>query len=86
MMALQTPPSAPADSGYKPVVGDPAATQPSISAPALVGAAYGFIWLAVLVFLITIWRRGRETEREIDELRRKLDAAGAAARAGGGGR
>ena len=46
----------------------------SISAPLLVACAYGFIWLVVLFYVFSIWRRGKTTENEIDELRRKLAA------------
>jgi CcmD family protein len=70
LLLHQSPP--PGDSGFQKVQGDPAAIQPQIPAPPLVGAAYGFIWLCVLVFLLSLWRRGRRTAREIDELERKL--------------
>jgi CcmD family protein len=72
MIAQQAAPPTPSD-GFRPVVGDPAASQGSIPAPKLIGGAYGFIWLAVVVFLATLWRRSRDTKRELDELRRKLD-------------
>ena len=62
----------PQDQGFTKVVGAQPATQESISSPMLVGCAYAFIWLVVLFYVFTLWQRGRNTEREIDELRRKL--------------
>ncbi len=64
----------PQDQGFTKVVGSQPATSESISAPMLVSCAYAFIWLVVLFYVFTLWRRGRATEREIDDLRRKLAA------------
>lgn len=44
----------------------------SIPASTLVGAAYGFIWLMVAGFVVSVWRRQQRLEQEIDELRRRL--------------
>lgn len=44
----------------------------SIPASTLVGSAYGFIWLMVAGFVVTVWRRQQRLEQEIDELRRRL--------------
>jgi CcmD family protein len=44
----------------------------SIPASTLVGAAYGFIWLMVAGFVVTVWRRLQRLEQELDELRRRL--------------
>ena len=72
MRSLQNPPP---DEGYTKVQGAPAATQEQVPALGLIGAAYGFIWLAVLVFLLVQWRRNQQTSREMDDLKRKLEAA-----------
>jgi CcmD family protein len=64
------------DQGFVPIQGAPAAVQESIPAASLVGAAYGFIWLAVLVFLWLLFRRSAKTERELAELRRRIAAVG----------
>jgi CcmD family protein len=64
----------PQDQGFTKIVGAQPANREGISAPMLVSVAYGFIWLVVLFYVFTVWRRGKTTEHEIDELRRKLAA------------
>ncbi|HJZ88511.1 MAG TPA: CcmD family protein [Polyangia bacterium] len=71
-MSLLYPPP---EQGFQAIQGAPATTQESIPAATLIASAYGFIWLVVLLYLLVIWRRGQSTEREIDELKRKLEAA-----------
>jgi CcmD family protein len=44
----------------------------SIPASTLVGVAYGFIWVMVAGFVVSVWRRQQRLEQEIDELRRRL--------------
>jgi len=39
----------------------------------LVTAAYGFIWVAVLGFVASVWLRGRRVERELGELRAAIE-------------
>jgi CcmD family protein len=51
-----------------------------IPAVPFVGIAYGFIWVAVLVYVLVLARGLGRVNVEIDDLRRKLDRAG-----GGGG-
>ena len=67
IMALQ-------NEGYSQVEGAPAVHE-GIPAQLLVGAAYGFIWLLVLLFLIRLWRRNDEVRKDLEVLRKKLDAA-----------
>ena len=50
----------------------------NVPAVPFVGIAYGFIWLAVLVYVVVVARGLGRVKTEIDELRRKLDGAGAA--------
>ena len=38
----------------------------------LVFIAYGLIWLAVLVYVITIWRRQSAVEKELEVVKRQL--------------
>ena len=38
----------------------------------LVFIAYGLIWLAVLVYVATLWRRQSLVQKEIDALKRQL--------------
>jgi CcmD family protein len=64
----------PQDQGFTKVVGAQPAGGEGISSPMLVGGAYAFIWLVVLIYVFTLWQRGRTTEREIDDLRKKLAA------------
>ena len=51
-----------------------ASVESGIPAPALVGAAYGFIWLAVMAFVITTLLRTRALESEVRRLQERLDA------------
>jgi CcmD family protein len=39
----------------------------------LVTTAYVFIWLMVLGFVASVWRRGTRVEREIEDLRRAIE-------------
>lgn len=45
-----------------------------IPAGPFLAAAYGFIWVAVVVYVVAIGRGLSRTKVEIDELRRKVDA------------
>ncbi|HXI61035.1 MAG TPA: CcmD family protein [Polyangia bacterium] len=50
-----------------------------IPAVPFVGYAYGFIWVAVLAYVVYVARGLNRVNSEVDELRRKLDGGGAAA-------
>src|SRR6185295_2072716 len=52
-----------------------------IPAVPFVGIAYGFIWIAVLGYVLVLGKNLGHVKGELDELRRKLDGA-----AGGGAR
>lgn len=39
-------------------------------------AAYGLVWLGVLLYAVGLGRRNRKLEREVDELRGLLDRTG----------
>jgi CcmD family protein len=66
-LAVQTAP--PGQSEYVPITDLPAAEQMP-AAPLLI-AAYAFVWMAVLVYLWTIWRRLGKVEAEMRELAQK---------------
>jgi CcmD family protein len=36
-------------------------------------AAYGVVWLGILLYVTSLARRSRELERELDELRHLID-------------
>jgi len=62
--------------GFEPVNGDMMQSGESIPASRLVGAAYGFICVAVIVWVASVARRARRLEGEVDELKKKLQARG----------
>jgi CcmD family protein len=47
-----------------------------VPAGPFVGIAYGFIWVAILAYVVFIARGVGRVRGELDELRHKLDAAG----------
>ena len=55
---------------YEKVEGIP---RQEIPAGRFVSAAYGFIWIAVLVYVVFVARGIARVNRELGELRRKLD-------------
>jgi CcmD family protein len=50
----------------------------NVPAVPFVGIAYGVIWAAVLVYVLAIARGLGRVNGELDELKRKLESAGAA--------
>ncbi|MCU0256686.1 MAG: CcmD family protein, partial [Vicinamibacterales bacterium] len=59
--------------GYEPVSSLPAPAQEALPAAPMVMAAYGFVWLAVVVYLWSIWRRLGAVQRELDGVARRVD-------------
>jgi CcmD family protein len=51
------------------------AARQEVPAVPFVGLAYGFIWVAVLVYVFFVARGLARTDKEIAELRRKVDEA-----------
>jgi CcmD family protein len=51
-------------------------TADEVPAGPFVGIAYGFIWVAILAYVVFVARGLGRVRAELDELRRKLDAAG----------
>jgi CcmD family protein len=69
----QQPPSA-AQEGFVPV--DQLGKKEEIPAAPLVMSGYAVAWLAVFVYVWTIWQRLGKAEREIADLNRRLAAGG----------
>jgi CcmD family protein len=65
--ALQPPPG---QSGFVPVDSLPAADQ--LPAAPLLVTAYAFVWIAVMVYLWSIWRRLNKVEDEMRALAQKV--------------
>ncbi len=63
--ALQQPPS-----GFVPVDQLPATE--SLPAAPLIIAAYAFVWVALFVYLLSIWRRLGKVDAEMQALERRL--------------
>ena len=53
----------------------PGALQESIPAAPLVFFAYGFVWVALAVYIVVLWRRIANVERELGDLNRRLGSA-----------
>jgi CcmD family protein len=51
----------------------------NVPAVPFVGIAYGVIWVAVLVYVVAVARGLGRVNADLDQLRRKLDGAGAGA-------
>ena len=64
--------SAATGDGFKPYV--PPSEAGAISAPLFVLIAYAAIWVVLLVFLGSVWRRQRRVEEELRELQRRLES------------
>ena len=65
--AMQPPPQPPKD--FVPV--DEAAPGEQIPAMPLIGAAYGFIWVAVFGYVWSLGRKLQKVDAEITELERR---------------
>jgi CcmD family protein len=55
------------------------AARENLPATPFVAAAYGFIWIAILAYVVITARRIRRVEGEIATLRRRVDPGGGAA-------
>ena len=63
--------------GFEPVANLPGALREQLPAAPLVMAAYAFVWVAVLGYLWSIWRRLGAVERELKGRRRsRIEEAG----------
>jgi CcmD family protein len=71
-------PEIPAERGqgeFVPVSSLPAQQEPLPAAP-LVITAYVFVWVVLIVFLWSIWRRLGKVQEEIRQLQRRVGGAG----------
>ncbi|MFI5178467.1 MAG: CcmD family protein [Vicinamibacterales bacterium] len=59
-----------AQSGFVPVV--PGAGQETLPAAPLVFVAYAFVWVALLGYVVLLWRRLGKVERELADLNGRL--------------
>ena len=55
------------------------AAREQLPATPFIGVAYGFIWLAILLYVLSVARRLGRVQGEIQDLRRRLDRAAAGA-------
>jgi CcmD family protein len=53
----------------------PGQMQEPIPAAPLVFIAYGFVWVALAVYIVMLWRRIANVERELGDLNRRLGSA-----------
>jgi len=68
------PASAPVPAGFTAIKpGETAAPPDTISAPTLVTIAYSLIWLAVVVYLVGLWRRHQRLGAEVAALQARFD-------------
>jgi CcmD family protein len=52
------------------------ALRPELPSVPFVAAAYGFIWIAILVYVLSVARGLSQVRQDLAELRRKIDGAG----------
>jgi CcmD family protein len=63
----------PAQDGFVPVTGNEADVEKLPAAP-LVFAAYGFVWVAMIAYVFSLWRRLVRVERELADVSARLEA------------
>lgn len=68
------PPKPSADQEYVPV--DTDAVEEQLPAAPLVIGAYSVVWLVLLLYLWSIWRRLSRVEREIVQVSRRIEVGG----------
>ena len=64
-------PPAPAQEGFVPIDQLPT-TEQLPAAPLLIGA-YAFAWVAILLYVWSVWRRLDRVERELRDVSRRLE-------------
>lgn len=66
-------PATGAPEGFEPVTAVPA--QEQLPAAPMLIAAYAFVWVMLLVYLWSIWRRLSAVERELADVARRVEQA-----------
>ena len=61
------------DDGWEAVNGQMVQPGEGFKANGLVAAAYGFIWLMVAGFVMTVWMRTESVERDLERLRKQIE-------------
>jgi CcmD family protein len=70
--AVAQPPTTAAQDGFLPV--DESKQQEQLPAAPLVMAAYALAWLAIVVYVWSLWSRLGKVERELAEVTRRVGA------------
>ncbi len=78
MLAQQPPVAQPPASANEFVPLSEAAPREVLPATPLVFYAYGFVWVALLGYVFTIWRRMAQVERDLADVQRRLKDGGGA--------
>jgi CcmD family protein len=68
--AVEAQPPADPQAGFVPVRDLP--EQEKLPAAPLLMAAYAFVWVALLVYVWTVWRRLMKVERDVKDLNARL--------------
>ena len=68
--AQQPPPSSAVQAEFVPVSALPQAEQ--LPAAPLLIAAYAFVWVALMVYVWSLWRRMTRLERDLADLQRRV--------------
>jgi CcmD family protein len=71
--AASQPPPTTADQQYVPVTG---AEQEQLPAAPLVIGAYSVVWIALVAYVWSIWRRLARVEREIAQVSQRIQTGG----------
>ena len=72
VLSFAQPPSPP--EGFVPV--DQLPGQEELPATPLVAAAYGVAWIAVLLYIFSIWKRLNAVEREMADVAKRIEPGG----------
>jgi CcmD family protein len=69
--AQQPAAPAPSQGGFVPVSQLPQQAEQLPAAPLLIGA-YAFVWIALMVYVWSLWKRMTRIERELADLQRRV--------------
>jgi CcmD family protein len=73
LLAQAPPPTTAAQDGFVPVSPEDMA-QEHLPATPLVFAAYATVWVALLLYVLTLWRRLGRVERDLADVTARLEA------------